>query len=290
MSLFIPHPVVITTPKATFEDMTFILGRKLIEAPQVNTGHWQAMKGVPQTQTRELRGVVMTYPIPETEQELFGEILPSDPWAEHQFKERVQGEPLNPGVTYTEWPWFKGNVPEHQDEAEKFSHTYMERYWPRYVQPVDSSYTGHERQGIRYRYGDLDDVVNLLWKEPTTRQAYLPVWFPEDTGATADQRVPCSLGYHFMMREGKLHVLYPIRSCDFLRHFKDDVYLTARLVQEVLERLKDKDHDASPDEFNQDMSTWASVVPGDLEMVMHSLHVFEGDMPKMRRDYGYVAA
>ena len=27
------------------------------------------------------------------------------------------------------------------------------------------------------------DVIDLLEREPFTRQAYLPIWFPEDTGA-----------------------------------------------------------------------------------------------------------
>lgn len=261
------------------------LGRQLVEAPQVDTGHWQAMKGVPQTQTRELRMTTLHLLVPPTAEELASFTKPSDPWAELQFQERVGGEPLNPGETYTLWPWFKGNVPDHQDEAEKFSHTYMERYWPRFANwaPEHRDLAGEGQQGIRYRYGDLKDVVNLLAKEPMTRQAYLPMWFPEDTGATSDQRLPCSLGYHFMLRDGRLHCLYTIRSCDFLRHFRDDVYMTARLVQWVLNQLKWRIDSDEP-------SNWEDVKPGTLSMVMHSLHIFEGDMPKMRREYGYVSA
>jgi hypothetical protein len=267
------------------------LGSELIDAPHVDTGHWQALKDVPQTQTRELRAVTLTYEIPRHRTELQAEVQPNLPWAENQFQERVGGEPLNPGETYLDWPWYKGNVSTHQDRMEKFSHTYMERYWPRFTgayaaEPPDGGpgYGGvflqggepRGQKGIRYRYGDLNDVVKLLAREPYTRQAYLPVWFPEDTGAHANQRVPCSLGYHFMLREKKLHCLYTIRSCDFLRHFRDDVYMTARLVQWMIEKAQ----------LHHLKYEWDDVVPGDLTMVMHSLHVFEGDMPKMRKEYG----
>ena len=66
-------------------------------------------------------------------------------------------------------------------------------------------------------YGDLDDVVTLLTNDPLTRQAFLPMWFPEDTGVVHGTRVPCSLGYHFMQRDGRLSITYYIRSCDIVR-------------------------------------------------------------------------
>lgn len=271
----------------TFEGALDQLGRWLtIAGDPVDTGHWQALKDVPQTKTQELRSVVLMYGIPDSISTLEDEISPSIPWAEDQFQERVAGEPVNPGKTFKEWPWYKGNVEAHKAEGE-FSHTYMERYWPRQA-GLDKDHLagGAEHFGIRYRYGDLDDVVSLLAREPYTRQAYLPVWFPEDTGATENQRVPCSLGYHFMLRGGKLHCLYTIRSCDFLRHFRDDVYMTARLVQWVLDQLRKKDlvefeHGETPD-----VLMWDQVTPGELTMVMHSLHVFEGDMTKMKKEYG----
>src|SRR5262245_41328374 len=90
--------------------------------------------------------------------------------------------------------------PDHGNEKDlisepRFSHTYMTRYWPKGLST-----------GIEFTPGDLMDIARLLVREPYTRQAYLPVWFPEDTGAVEEQRVPCSLGYHFMLRDFKLHV------------------------------------------------------------------------------------
>jgi len=111
----------------------------------------------------------------------------------------------------------------------------------------------------------LRDVVNLLIKDPETRQAYLPVWFSEDTGATQGQRVPCTLGYHFMIRDNQLHVTYLIRAVDFVRHFRDDVYMAIRLAQWV-------NH-----QFNLDVSN-PKVMMGNLTMHTMSMHCFAGDL------------
>jgi hypothetical protein len=140
----------------------------------------------------------------------------------------------------------------------------------------------------RYPYGDLDDVVSLLAREPYTRQSYLPVWFPEDTGAVPGERVPCTLGYHFILRRGQLHCFYPMRSCDLLRHFRNDVYMAVRLTQWILEELVkvqgyDEAHEpvGGPKPFD-----WSSVTPGLLTMHMVSLHVFEPDIPVLEHKYG----
>jgi hypothetical protein len=247
---------------------------------EVNTGHWQALKNVPQVETFETQNVVVEYQIPATWQDLHDDVKPSTPWAELQFQERVGGDPLNPGDTFHLWPWYAGNVEKHKEQGE-FSHTYMERMWPRFADDAFSKPLGklESRTGIRYRYGDLDDVVNLLWREPTTRQAYLPIWFPEDTGAHHGERVPCSLGYHFMRRDSQLHVNYVIRSCDLFRHFVDDVYLAARLGQWVLKQLKDRE----PFEREPGMTQWQSVVPGTLTMWMMSLHIFKPELSRLER-------
>lgn len=249
----------------------------------VDTGHWQGLKNVPHTRTRELAYINFEYPIPETSGELQEEVKPNMPWAEDHFRERVSGEPLNPGEQYKNWPWYKGGVEDHKKTG-KFSHTYMERYWPKMAANLETIKGRHSRNpiyGVRYKYGDLQDVVNLLAREPTTRQAYLPVWFPEDTGAcaTENQRVPCSLGYHFMMRDGRLNCMYHMRSCDLIRYFRDDVYLTCRLMQWVLAQLQ-------REVIEGQMEFWEQVKPGTLHMTIASLHIFEGDVTMLRKKHG----
>lgn len=229
----------------------------------VDTEKWQ---GIP-TGGRKFREI-LNYSfgcwISEDLDILRNEIRPNLPWADDHFEERVSGKPLNPGEQYKNWPYYKNNPQNDRfrTEGEKFTHTYMERYWPK--QAGDRNWREFN-YGIRYPYGDLDDVVRLLEKEPFTRQAYFPVWFPEDTGVVHGGRVPCTLGYQFFRRGDLFHIIYYIRSCDFIRHFRDDIYLACRLLLWVLQKLRDQD------------PGWDNVTPGLLVMHIGSLHVFEGE-------------
>jgi thymidylate synthase len=146
------------------------------------------------------------------------------------------------------------------------------------MERVPGRHSRNPMTGIRYPYGDLDDVVSLLAREPYTRQAYLPVWFPEDTGAVHGERVPCTLGYHFILRDNQLHTFYPLRSCDFLRHFRNDVYFAVRLTQWVRDQVL-----MTCPKSNE--VYWTGVTPGNLTMQIVSLHIFEGDMPYMRQHF-----
>lgn len=274
-----------------FDSAVLHMGKDLLSSPPVDTGHWQSLENVPHTATRELRNVLIEYPIPPDMGTLKSEILPNLEWAEDHFQERVSGVPLNPGEEYKNWPWYKGGVEDHKATGQ-FSHTYMERYWPKsagdpwpvWGSGVDEPFPRH---GIRFNYGDLNDVVSLLSKHPGTRQAYLPVWFPEDTGAVHGERVPCSIGYHFLLREGRLHCNYYIRSCDFLRYLRDDIYLTCRLTQWMCDQLDTAFEDIPRPDNVEDPATYFNYpIPGDLSMLIGSLHIFEGDLPKMRRLYG----
>ena len=114
---------------------------------------------------------------------------------------------------------------------------------------------------------DARDVVAHLAHDPQSRQAYLPIWFPEDTGKTT-VRVPCTLGYHFIQRHKFLHCTYYIRSCDAVRHMRDDIYLTVRLQLWMLEQLRLIDPD------------WKLVKPGLFTMHIVSLHMFRNDFIK----------
>lgn len=226
-----------------------------VDRVAVDTWHAQDIAGDPNMISRELRHVVLEVPIPSSSVELASAIQPNLPWAEDHFQERISGEPLNPPPSEAYWPYAVQGNSNHK-EGKKFSHTYPERYWPKYAN-LDGR-KAEMNVGIRYPYGDLNDVVVQLSQHPLTRQAYLPVFFPEDTGAVNHQRVPCSLGYHFLQRENHIDVDYFIRSCDIVRHFADDVYMTARLLQWVCDRV--------------------GAQPGVLVMHIGSLHMFEGDV------------
>ena len=216
------------------------------------------------------------------------DVKPNLPWADNHFEERVCGYPINPGVEWANWPW-GGNASRFLDHMGKFNHNYMERYWPKYAgllnQPsrsgknwrvqAEADWVLAPRRGIRNEYGDLNDLVESLASNPLSRQEWFPIFHPEDVGEVVGGRKPCSLGYQFWVRGGRLHVYYPLRSCDFFRHMQDDIYLTIRLLLWVLNECRKRDHTAG---------YWNEVRPGTFTMHCTSLHVFANDMITMRKE------
>lgn len=246
-----------------FDDVIEFFTNQLLHAPVVDVGEWQSIQNdqIPQAKTIEVEDVSFKIDIPQTVAGLQEVIQPNLPWAEDHFQERVSGIPHNPPPSAAYWPFVQRG---HQDftSDREFSHTYPERMWPKFAGGL------YSMTGIRYAYGDLNDVVKLLKERPGTRQAYLPIWFPEDTGAVEGQRVPCTLGYHFLVRNGTLKVVYYIRSCDFYRHFRDDVYMAARLGQWVGQEI--------------------GVRVDSLVMHISSLHVFEPERGRLETEYGAI--
>lgn len=288
-----------------FERIHELIGQDLVSSShrvEVPTWHAQDVRGVEHLVSYELAQVSLECPIPSTPQDAVLDVEPQMPWAEEHFAERVSGKPLNPPPSAERWQT-AGVADKHRTIQEpgpegspvmKYSHTYPERFWPKKAGPI-LDYEGREsyrfqgravnipHYGIRFKYGDLGDVRDLLVSEPLTRQAYLPVWFPEDTGAVHKERVPCSLGYHFLIRAGQLNVTYMIRSVDFVRHFRDDVYLAMRLAQwmvgQINEHFNVTAEDPNPNELRM----------GNLVMHVMSLHYFQGDLDRMERAYGNLA-
>jgi hypothetical protein len=111
----------------------------------------------------------------------------------------------------------------------------------------------------------------MLLHSPYTRQATFPIFFPEDTGADG-RRIPCTLHYHFLLRNNQLHLWYPIRSCDLVRHFRDDLYLACRLLLWVLEELRERELRTDNPQL------WMDVDPGTLFFTAYSFHVHYGDL------------
>lgn len=261
--------------QARFEDMVLQLLRDFEwESQAVDVGQWQSVdvKGDRSKVTWELREAVLAIRMPDSISEVQQLIRPNLPWAEDHLLERVSGYPLNPPPSHKNWPFTQAGHKAFVDAGGLFSHTYPERFWPKHAgdwEARQGCLSAHgdwcDRRGIRFKYGDLADVISRLMNNPLTRQAYLPVWFPEDTGAPAGERVPCSLGYLFMIRNGKLHITYHIRSCDFMRHFRDDVYMAIRLGQWV-----------------RDQINLPGVDMGELTMHIGSFHIFQGDRDIVR--------
>lgn len=241
------------------------LGKRLLEVkPYARSRvHAQEIKG-DHMKMLELFQIDARWDVPTTVAGTQAMFRPNLPWAEDHFLERISGEPLNPPPSEAYWPYAQESNSVHKKD-EKFSHTYPERFWPRMANAGGEIDYSHRQVsvphvGIRYEYGSLGDLVTVLQNDPNTRQAYLPVWFPEDLAAAVEgERVPCTLGYSFMYvpERGELDITYFLRSCDFVRFFDDDMYMAARLLQWVC--------------------TQTGMIPGKLHTHIVNLHCFEGD-------------
>lgn len=252
----------------------------LLKSDPIHRGEWQAMDVSMSKMhaTHELTDVTLWIPeIPRTQGELAVMVNPDLPWAEEHFGERVSGVPYNPAPSHVRWPYAVRSNADHQPDGVQFDHTYPERFWPKRA----GNGNGRDRMtweitgnlGIRHNYGDLNDVVDMLKRNPATRQAYLPVWFPEDTGGEA-KRVPCTLGYHFMVdKYGLLGCRYYIRSCDIYRHLLNDIYMAARLTQWICQQV------------NEGLEDRLNLRPGAMLMHISSLHAFVGDVKRIEKRF-----
>jgi len=161
-------------------------------------------------------------------------------WAEAEFKERVAevDPPINPGNAYhlriEVWQ-------EFLDDCGNFDYTYNER--------------------MSYQ---ISDVIEELKKHRLTRQAIIQVHDRKIDGKLMGvKRLPCSMFYQFMIRDGKLDVIYVMRSTDFVTHFQNDIYLAIKL-QEYL-------------------ATEVGIAPGKFIMFASSLHIYQKDWKELDR-------
>ena len=147
----------------------------------------------------------MTAPIP-------ADLNPSQPWADLEFQERLSKFPTNPG---TAWESRREVWDELLEDNAKFSYNYNER--------------------IHYQ---LAEIIRTLRETPDSRQVFLSVWEPcIDSNRFEKRRVPCSLGYYFQHRGGALNMAYLQRSCDFVTHYNNDVYLAVRLLEYISQEV-----------------------------------------------------
>ena len=215
----------------------------LYQGYEIKTDSWQGTDDPPVF--LEILHANLIAPMYLDKKQASEELGAAQPWADVHFEERTGGEPLNPPPSHTMW---LKDTDKYLSEGKAFSHSYPERMWA----PSTS--------GIRFNTGNLGDAVQLLISDPTTRQCYVPMWFPEDlVAANMGERVPCSFGWHFMLRDDELHCSYHMRSCDVVRHLHNDLYFANCLVMWMIEQA------------NLDAK------PGYLHFSSTSLHCFAND-------------
>jgi len=163
-------------------------------------------------------------------------------YCHQEIADRTSGEPLNPGNSYKIRPdmWTKFL------EGDKFSYQYAERLWTN---------------------DQFRTVINCLKNDAGTRQAVLSIWNPDkDMDAHklgGGNRIPCSLFYQFLIRNGRLHCIYCMRSNDFLGHHVIDLYCASGLMEYIVNELKD---------------TYPDLKVGSLTYMGSSLHAFHWDL------------
>ncbi len=158
------------------------------------------------------------------------------PWADAEFEERINPSgDVNPGKA---WELRKDVWTEYMHNG-KMAYSYNERF---------------------FRNRQIEKIIKRLKEDHDSRQLWLSVWDcnedPDKLGGIS--RVPCSLGYNFQYREGKLNIHYVMRSCDFNTHFCNDVYLGIKLLEYVAK------------ECNMEV--------GNFTHTMFSLHVYKKDI------------
>ena len=99
----------------------------------------------------------------------------------------------------------------------------------------------------------LDQVRDLLTRDPDSRQAVIQLFDPErDTRGHRD--VPCTLNYRFFRRSGRLHMHTTMRSQDLWLGFPYDIF-AATVLQELL-------------------TNWLDVELGEYHHYVDSLHLY----------------
>ncbi len=145
--------------------------------------------------------------------------LPNKEWADKEWLERksgIEGNPINPGEAYK----LRDNIwNEFLNKEGKFDYSYSDRF---------------------SRSLQVERVIEALKRDNLSRQAYISIWDIDDSNylGTAIKRVPCSLGYLFQYRKGKLNMEYSMRSCDFGTHFFNDVYEALMLMNYVANKTQ----------------------------------------------------
>lgn len=186
-------------------------------------------------------------------------------WAEAEFAERINPGLINPGDAYQlrleMWQQFLVNG--------RFDYSYGERI----------------NQEVRFN-GEVLPLIKAIAKQlatdPDTRKAILPIYgvyreVSEESYAfdidrmDGSARIPCSMYFDFLLRDGKLNICYHQRSSDFVQHFGNDVYLAWNLMEYMVTLINE-----------MGKSEEDAVTPGYLYHTIDSLHAYKKDWVNLK--------
>jgi len=106
--------------------------------------------------------------------------------------------------------------------------------WEPFLHEGLFSYTYVERLQEQLLYAKRE-----LKRNPASRQVMLTMYdrHQDMMNWGGKSRVPCSLSYNFLIRNGKLTLTYTERSCDFYNFFQADVYCAIFMQREMAKEL-----------------------------------------------------
>lgn len=175
--------------------------------------------------TKELRayGFTITSPLARLD-EMVEYIFPKSSVLEYcdlEIQDRVSGQIMNPGNSHKVrdqvWSEFLHNG--------TFSYTYSQRITPQLRKIIDE---------LKARPGTRQAVINIhsnFFESFDPNNPDLPHQDLHRIGGVA--RIPCSMYYQFLIRNGSLDGIYTMRSCDFLTHAPVDWWLAIKLMDHI---------------------------------------------------------
>jgi thymidylate synthase len=111
-------------------------------------------------------------------------------------------------------------------------------------------------------YGQFHQIVELLKRKRTSRQAVIQIFDAEDLESEIKD-VPCTCTLQFLIRDGALHTIAHLRSNDAYKGLPHDIFCFT-LIQEIMAC-----------ELNVDLGSYRHMVG--------SLHYYLADLPKIRQ-------
>lgn len=177
---------------------------------QSDTVQDQEVRGDPGFRTIELTGYQYSLKNPSLEslEKMVTYLNGNLEWAKEELLERLGGA-INPGTAWTA-----------NGESRKT--------WEPFLREGRFAYSYPERLTLQ-----LDYAIAELQRRPSTRQAVMTMYdvHQDLMNWGGLDRVPCSLTYQFLLRDEQLTLIYSQRSCDFMKFFATDVYITCGMLQ-----------------------------------------------------------
>ena len=81
-------------------------------------------------------------------------------------------------------------------------------------------------------------IVNELESDPESRRAVISIYYNSHKKANIRDH-PCSMYLQFLVRDYKLHLIWNMRSCDFIFGLGNDMFCAAMILQLMTNELRD---------------------------------------------------